>query len=69
MKNKIGKTGKFPEGKLCAYDEGGLKISIFNHDKKVMIDFGTNLKWLGMTYDEAIIISDAIRKRAEELLN
>lgn len=68
MKNKIGKTGIFREGKLNQQDEGGINIAIFEEKGKVIINFGTQLRWLGMTPSEAIAIADGIRERAEKLI-
>lgn len=42
---KLGATGKFPQGKLNARDEGELTIAVGIKDGVVMIDFGKPVKW------------------------
>lgn len=52
--SQIGPTGDFPQGKLNADDEGGLKTGIGRDDKgNVLIDFGKAVAWIAMPAAEA----------------
>ena len=65
----IGKTDRFPQGKLSEDDEGELAFRIAADPIKnvIIIDFGTPVKWLGFPNDYAIGLANLILKRAEEL--
>lgn len=63
----LGATGDFPRGKLNADDEGGLRVAIAVKDRTVMIAFGKEVAWLGMSKPEALAFAETIRKRAEEI--
>lgn len=66
----IGATGDYPEGKLCASDEGGLKAALWvDHDhQRVHLDFGKELRWVSMTRAEAITFAEALRQKALKLI-
>jgi len=44
----FGATGKFPEGKLNADDEGELQLGIANDGQKIIVQFGTPVSWFGL---------------------
>jgi hypothetical protein len=48
VEDKLGATGKFPQGKLVNHDEGEIKFAVGVKDRKVIIEFGTSVKWMGM---------------------
>lgn len=50
----FGPTGDYPMGKLNPDDQGGIQIGI-THDETgtVIINFGTEVKWIGMPPDIA----------------
>lgn len=67
----LGPTGQFPEGKLTQHDEGEIKIGITTHQGKVIIDFGTQVTWIGFTPELAeqlaqSLIEKATKARAEQ---
>lgn len=66
---RLGATGKFPEGKLNADDEGELQFAIAadKKNKVVIIDFGKEVAWLGMPKDVAIAFANSVLEKAEEL--
>lgn len=66
-KLSLGATGDFPRGKLNGDDEGGLRVAIAVKDRTVMIAFGKEIAWLGMSKPEALAFAETIRKRAEEI--
>lgn len=65
---KPGATGLFPGGKLTAGDQGqiGFKVGHTNDKKKVILDFGKPVSWLGFSPAEAFGISKALRKHAKK---
>lgn len=67
-KIKLGATGKFPQGKFNANDEGELNIAVGvdPKTKKVIIDFGKPVAWLGMDPESAHKFADFIKKRADD---
>jgi hypothetical protein len=61
------KEEKYPRGKLNDDDEGSLEIYITVRDKTLIIEFGKELSWIGMSRNEAIVFAQTIIKRAEEI--
>lgn len=64
----IGPTGKFPEGKLTPHDEGQVQFMV-GHTKdkrKVVLDFGNPISWIGMSAQEAFGLSKMLRKHAKK---
>lgn len=62
---KLGATGNFPRGKLNKDDEGELKIAIGVRDKTIIMEFGKEIKWLGMDADMALELANSIKEKAE----
>lgn len=62
----FGATGKFPEGKLNATDEGEIQFGIAadTRNEKVLIDFGTPVVWIGLNPEQAIAIADSLKANA-----
>lgn len=67
MKDNLGPTGKFPEGKITKGDQGELKMAIGIYKNTVIIDFGTKISWLGLPKQEAIAFAELIIKNANKL--
>ena len=65
---KLGPTGAFPEGKLDPTDEGELQIAIYRNQGKVIINFGTQVEWLGFNAGQAIEIGKALIKHGKKIL-
>lgn len=68
MNDKLGATGKFPDGKINKYDEGELRIGIAIKDSNVIIEFGKPVKWIGLPGDEAIALGKLLIKKGESTL-
>jgi hypothetical protein len=64
MDEKLGATGKFPEGKLNDDDEGELQASIRTEGKNVIIDFGKPVAWLALPKEDAIASGMSLIKHA-----
>lgn len=60
-------NNKYPRGKLCQDDEGQLAIGIAVQDKTLIIDFGKQIKWIGMDKAMAIQFGETIIRRAKEI--
>jgi len=67
-KLRLGATGKFPQGKLGPQDEGEIKFSIgLSMDKKkVIMNFGKKVRWVGMNRNQAIDVGKAIIQTANQ---
>lgn len=68
LHSNLGATGKFPHGKLTRKDEGEIKFSVgLSMDKKrVVLNFGKAVRWVGMSRNQALDVSRAIEKTANE---
>ncbi len=67
LKKVTGPTGKYPEGKLNDTDEGEVRIAITQtHKGKVIIDFGTPVRWIGFSKEQAIELANTILEKAKE---
>lgn len=62
---KVGATGRYPNGKLCEYDEGELGMMIGNMDGKVVFEFGCPVRWFALPADMARVFADHIVARAD----
>jgi hypothetical protein len=65
-KPKLGATGEFPRGKFAADDEGQLRIAITTKDNTVIIHFGKEVAWIGMSKPEAKEFAKVISQHAEQ---
>lgn len=63
---KLGATGKFPEGKLTDMDEGEIAFAVFHKDGKVILDFGTQVTWMGMNPGQAVELGKLLLKHAKK---
>jgi hypothetical protein len=58
---------KYPQGKLTADDEGETQIAITVQDNAVIVAFTKPMNWIGLDYDSAKTIGEALLRRAEEI--
>lgn len=56
----IGATGKFPEGKLAEHDEGEIRMAVGSKNGKIVIEFGTSVKWIGMNKEQALALAHSL---------
>jgi hypothetical protein len=66
IKQGLGPTGKFPEGKIVEHDEGEIQIAITHHVGKVIINFGTPVAFIGFTPEQAESIAYTLLKHSTE---
>lgn len=64
---KLGATGKFPEGKIDEHDEGEIKIGVTVKDDKIIIAFGKKIEWIGFTKKQAEDLANTILQRARQI--
>lgn len=66
---KPGATGKFPNGKLRAEDEGELAFKVGSDTNKgiVFLDFGTPVVWMGMSAKDAENLARALIAHASTI--
>lgn len=65
----LGPTHKYPMGKLCPEDAGEIAIGIaadLNTDR-ILINFGAEVSWLGLTVDQAKSIATTLIAKAMEI--
>lgn len=69
LKEQLGATGRYPEGKLSKHDEGEIAFAVAADPKhgKVLIDFGKPVAFLGMNADQAIALGEMLIAKAGEL--
>lgn len=65
----LGATGEYPKGQISKDDQGELKMamSVNEEHKRIMIDFGKEVSWLGLEADEARIFAQALLANAIKL--
>lgn len=64
----IGKTARFPEGKIHPTDEGEIRITVGHVEGQVIVDFGTPCTWVGMPPDRALEFARVLQQHAHEAL-
>ncbi len=60
--NKPGPTGEFPDGKINFDDEGEIVIACGSYEGNVVIEFGSPIKWIVMSPDQARELMNSISK-------
>lgn len=65
---KLGATGRFPEGKLVPQDEGEIRFAVGRAKGKVIIEFGKSVHWVGMSGEQAIDLGRSLMKQGRKLL-
>ena len=48
FEDKLGPTGRHPEGKLTPNDQGEIQLAVGVTSGKVVLGFGTYISWIGM---------------------
>ena len=64
---KLGATGNYPKGKIIPEDQGELRLAIGTHDDSVIIEFGKEVKWIGLGKEDAIQFANTILQWANKL--
>lgn len=60
----VGALGDHPRGKLSADDEGAIQFKVGKENGKVVLDFGTQVQWVGMSPQEAASLASSLMKWA-----
>lgn len=61
----LGPTGRYPQGKLFANDDGELRVGIAKHQGKIIVNFGVSITFLAMTRQEALAFAEALTRQAQ----
>jgi len=66
----VGPTGSYPRGRMGPEDRGGVRAAIAADvpNRRVQMDFGTNLNWLSMTPEEAIAWAEKLTAKARVVM-
>lgn len=66
---KFGATGRFPEGKLQRDDQGEIQFGVACDPatRKVVIEFGTPVKWLATNAEQAIELGELLIRHGKRL--
>jgi hypothetical protein len=64
MPEQLGPTGKFPDGKLSAHDEGELAFAVGEVEGNVVIKFGKEVSWLAMAPEQAVTLAELLIAKA-----
>ena len=64
---KPGPTGAYPEGRINADDQGEIAIACAADPRgqRVVLDFGTQIKWLAFTPAQARSLATLLRQKAD----
>jgi hypothetical protein len=52
---------------LPGEDEGELKLQVYARERVVILDFGKQLRWLGLTVPQALELAELLRRVADEI--
>lgn len=63
---QLGATGNFPKGKVNKEDQGEIRIALRKEGRKIFIDFGKPVAWVGFESNEAIQLGTKLIKFAEK---
>jgi hypothetical protein len=66
---RFGKTGQFPQGKVCESDEGELTMGVAAdiQQRTVVLNFGTPVLWLGLPPAQARELAASLIEKADEV--
>jgi hypothetical protein len=68
LREKLGATGRFPEGKYSEHDEGEIQFAVAADAScgKVFVEFGKPVRSLGMTAEQAASLGEMLIKKSLE---
>ena len=66
LREALGATGRFPEGKLNKTDEGELRLAVRHEPDKVFVEFGTSVAWIGFSPQQAVDVAQMLIRHARQ---
>jgi hypothetical protein len=60
--------GAFPDGRLGSGDEGEVGVAVGVEEGRVVVDFGKDLRWLGLTPAQARDVAHALLEAARRAI-
>jgi hypothetical protein len=67
LKKQLGATGEFPKGKIHETDQGELRFIVFNRDRKIILEFGKPVEWMGLDPSDARGLAELLVKHANQI--
>lgn len=67
MSLHLGKTGKFPDGKISESDDGELRFATSVINGILIIDFGEPVAWIGLDKTQAKELILSLTKKVKEM--
>lgn len=67
MLKDLGATGRHPDGRMTASDEGGLQMAVTAQDEKVILAFGKEVAWIGFNPSDARALAKSLSDYADEI--
>ena len=64
---ELGRTGRHPDGKMAPHDEGEITFAVGRKGDKVFLNFGTRVKSLGMTPEQAKALGGELLNYARDV--
>ena len=67
VSNKLGATGKYPEGKLNEHDEGEITFAMAIDKGKLIMRFGKPLEWIGFSKQNVTDLITYLQEKVKEM--
>jgi len=67
MSLHLGKTGKFPDGKISESDDGELRFATSVINGILIIDFGEPVAWIGLDKNQAEELILSLSEKVKEM--
>lgn len=67
MEEELGATGRYPYGTIDEHDEGELsfKVGSDRDTETVVVEFGKEVRWIGMRPEHAEALAQTLLKHAQ----
>jgi hypothetical protein len=64
LRAALGATGRFPLGKITPDDKGETAFRVGHDQRRVILEFGQAMRWLGLDKETALRLADKLREHA-----
>lgn len=69
QRENLGATKRFPQGQLNSDDEGELRMGVARAGRKVILNFGKPVEWIGFDAEQAESLAELLKQHAREARN
>lgn len=66
LSRRFGATGEFPEGAFSSVDEGAIRFGVASDAGRVLVDFGTPVRSLGLLPEQADALAQSLMEKARQ---